>query len=310
MDFLLGGVAAMGAGIFSNPFDVIKTRMQLQGELATPGSHPIHYRGVGHAMWVVAKADGILALQKGLTPALMFQFVLNGTRLGLFQTLDNAGWTRDAEGTVNPFLSVLCGATCGVCGAAVGSPFYLIKTQIQAQCSRVDLAVGHQHQHNGGWLSALGHIYKKYGIKGLWRGLEGTIPRTAVASSAQLSTFGKSKQLLENQSPKLKEKPILCAFLASFLSGAVMVCCMTPFDVVSTRLYNQGVDSNGRGLLYKNVLDCLLKTWYTEGIRGLYKGFIPQYVRGAPHTVLCLVFWDRLKSMRNQYFENTSAVGE
>lgn len=71
-----------------------------------------------------------------------------------------------------------------------------------------------------------------------------------------------------------------------------------------------GVDSNGRGLLYKNVLDCLLKTWYTEGIRGLYKGFIPQYVRGAPHTVLCLVFWDRLKSMRNQYFENTSAVGE
>lgn len=33
-------------------------------------------------MWVVAKADGILALQKGLTPALMFQFVLNGTRYG------------------------------------------------------------------------------------------------------------------------------------------------------------------------------------------------------------------------------------
>lgn len=30
MDFLLGGIAAMGAGIFSNPFDVIKTRMQLQ----------------------------------------------------------------------------------------------------------------------------------------------------------------------------------------------------------------------------------------------------------------------------------------
>lgn len=35
-------------------------------------------------------------------------------------------------------------------------------------CSRVDLAVGHQHQHNGGWLSALGHIYKKYGIKGVY----------------------------------------------------------------------------------------------------------------------------------------------
>lgn len=44
-------------------------------------------------------------------------------------------------------------------------------------------------------------ILKFITLIGLWRGLEGTIPRTAVASSAQLSTFGKSKQLLENQSP-------------------------------------------------------------------------------------------------------------
>ena len=30
---LTGGVAACGAGIFSNPLEVVKTRMQLQGEL-------------------------------------------------------------------------------------------------------------------------------------------------------------------------------------------------------------------------------------------------------------------------------------
>lgn len=33
MDFLVGGAAGVGAGFFSNPFDVVKTRMQLQGEL-------------------------------------------------------------------------------------------------------------------------------------------------------------------------------------------------------------------------------------------------------------------------------------
>jgi len=31
-DFVLGGVAAMGAVMFTNPIDVVKTRMQLQGD--------------------------------------------------------------------------------------------------------------------------------------------------------------------------------------------------------------------------------------------------------------------------------------
>ena len=34
---------------------------------------------------------------------------------------------------------------------------------------------------------------------------------------------------------------LLIPFTASTLSGCVIVACMTPFDVVSTRLYNQKV---------------------------------------------------------------------
>lgn len=82
MDFLIGGTAAVGAGFFTNPLEVLKTRMQLQGELRAKGEHAIYYRNVLHAGYVVAKNDGILALQKGLTPALLVQLVMNGMRLG------------------------------------------------------------------------------------------------------------------------------------------------------------------------------------------------------------------------------------
>lgn len=83
MEFVIGGTAAVGAGFFTNPLEVLKTRMQLQGELQAKGKHAVHYKNILHAGYVVAKNDGILALQKGLVPALWVQWILNGVRLGM-----------------------------------------------------------------------------------------------------------------------------------------------------------------------------------------------------------------------------------
>ncbi|GBP68739.1 Solute carrier family 25 member 35 [Eumeta japonica] len=80
MDFLIGGVAGAGASFFTNPMDVIKTRLQLQGELKAPDSYKVRYRGFLHAIYVITKMDGITALQSGLTPALLLGFSLNFVR--------------------------------------------------------------------------------------------------------------------------------------------------------------------------------------------------------------------------------------
>src|SRR5258708_6705600 len=51
---------------------------------------------------------------------------------------------------------------------------------------------------------------------------------------------------------------------------------MQPADTALTRVYNQptvvGPDGRLRGTLYKNPIDCLWKTFKTEGIYGWYKG--------------------------------------
>jgi len=79
------------------------------------------------------------------------------------------------------------------------------------------------------------------------------------------------------------------------LSGVVVVMTMTPFDVVSTRLYNQGTDSAGRGLLYRGVVDCFVRTFAAEGFWGLYKGCGALFFRLGPHTVLSLVIWNQVQ---------------
>lgn len=82
MEFLLGGLAASCAGFFTNPLEVLKTRLQFQGELKAKGKHPIHYKNTFHAVYVIVKNEGIVALQRGLVSATYVQFIMNGSRLG------------------------------------------------------------------------------------------------------------------------------------------------------------------------------------------------------------------------------------
>ena len=55
------------------------------------------------------------------------------------------------------------------------------------------------------------------------------------------------------------------AFLASIISGFFVSCAMAPFDLLSTRFYNQGIDENGKG--YCNIqwtVDTALQMIFTR----------------------------------------------
>lgn len=300
-EFTCGGLAACFAGVFTNPLEVVKTRMQLQGELLRKGQYTIHYKNSFHAFYTIGKTDGLLALQKGLVPALWYQLFMNGVRLGTYQVLINMGLTRDKDGNVIWARSVLAGAVSGCFGAAVGSPFYMVKTHLQARANQ-SIAVGTQHLHDTMW-KGFTSIFKKHGIRGLWRGTTAAISRVMVGSAAQLSTFSTAKQYIVDL--KLFEwQSVFNSLLASMLSGVAVVACMTPFDVVSTRMYNQPTNAHGHGTMYKSVPDAFVKIFQSEGLWGFYKGWGPSFFRLVPHTVLSLVFWDQLRFLHHRYTQS------
>ncbi|XP_076451831.1 solute carrier family 25 member 35-like [Babylonia areolata] len=293
VEFLLGGMATCAAGFFTNPLEVVKTRMQLQGELKATGQYNIHYRNAFHAFWTIARNDGVTALQSGLVPALYYQFFMNGVRLGIYQVLINMGFTHK-EGELSIPRSIAAGALAGCLGASLASPFYMVKTHLQSQAVK-EIAVGFQHSH-GSMSEGLRAIYSEHGMLGLWRGVSGAAGRVTVGSAAQLSSFSAAKDMVV-KTKIFPENSWLNAFVASMLSGLAVTMFMTPFDVVSTRLYNQGLDSGGRGLLYSGVGDAFIKIFRTEGLWGFYKGWAASYFRLGPHTVLSLVFWDEFRKL-------------
>lgn len=120
LDFALGALACCAACVFTNPLEVVKTRLQLQGELRARGSYQRHYRGVLQALWVVGRTDGLRGLQKGLSVGLMYQGVMNGVRLGSYSYCEALGVTSFHGG------SLLSGAGAGALGAFIASPAYLV----------------------------------------------------------------------------------------------------------------------------------------------------------------------------------------
>ncbi|KAK0135847.1 Solute carrier family 25 member 34 [Merluccius polli] len=298
LDFALGALACCGACVFTNPLEVVKTRLQLQGELQAWGSYQRHYRGVLQALWMVAHTDGIRGLQKGLSVGLMYQGLMNSVRLGTYSYCEAAGITSVGGG------SIFSGAVAGALGAFIASPAYLVKTHLQAQTVET-IAVGHQHHHQG-VSSAFATIYRREGIIGLWRGVNGAVPRVMVGSAAQLATFSSAKEWVSH-AQWFSPNSWLIALISAMISGVAVTITMTPFDVVSTRLYNQPVDKLRRGRLYSGFSDCFLKVCRAEGPLGLYKGMGPVFLRLGPHTVLSMLFWD---IMRHSTYQGNQTMGK
>jgi hypothetical protein len=82
-------------------------------------------------------------------------------------------------------------------------------------------------------------------------------------------------------------------FICSFVAGFVATVLTSPVDVAKTRIMNQKPKADG-SLEYKGLFECLYKTTRTEGFFGLYKGFTPNFLRLAPHTILMLMIYEQL----------------
>ena len=283
--FVAGGLAACIAVTVTNPIELIKIRMKLQGEMSASAAKV--YKNPIQGMAVIFKNEGIKGLQKGLNAAYIYQIGLNGSRLGFYEPIRsslNQLFFPDQEPhkVQSVGVNVFSGAASGIIGAVIGSPLFLVKTRLQSYSEFIK--IGEQTHYTGVW-NGLVTIFKTEGVKGLFRGIDAAILRTGAGSSVQLPIYNTAKNILV-KNDLMKDGPAL-HLTASTISGLGVAVVMNPWDVILTRIYNQ------KGDLYKGPIDCLVKTVRIEGVTALYKGFAAQVFRIAPHTIMCLTFMEQ-----------------
>lgn len=251
--FIAGAIAACGAVTFTNPIELIKTRMQLQGELSKADkSIPKLYKNPFQAFSVIYKNEGIRGLQKGLIAGYLYQIGLNGCRFGFYEPgrkviteLIDPDSIKDGVVPQALTVNVLAGILSGTAGAIIANPLFLVKTRMQSYSLPTkpntqptpNQVVGQQTYYRSPF-AGLSQIFKTEGIKGLFRGVDAAVLRTGAGSGVQLPSYFFTKNFVTSHN-LVSPDSVLLHFISSSVAGLSVAIVMNPWDVVLTRVYNQ-----------------------------------------------------------------------
>lgn len=285
---MLSGALAGCTGVtFSNPFDHAKVRLQLQGELKAQGKYEVFFKNSFDCVYKIAKYEGILKVQNGLSAAYCYHILMNGTRLGSYESVKTFFKRHTSLKENSSALNLATGMAAGFIGSAISLPFTLVKVRLQSD---------HPHQetrHNyKGLIHAFRCIWRTEGPRGFLHGINIWPIALAWTSGVQLTIYDLNKNILTKKLGFTDS--LLTQCVSAIIAGLAIPVFCNPTDCLATRMLNQKWD-HGHGVKYNGLFDCMVKTARIEGIRGLYKGFTGFASRQVPHTLISLVSFEFYK---------------
>lgn len=119
-------------------------------------------------------------------------------------------------------------------------------------------------------------------------------------TTAQFASYDQIKQMLLYNTNGMFKDDSITHFLAGSMAGFVATVVCSPVDVVKTKIFfaqQSAVSSASRGvgggttaaavaaveLPYRGMMDCFVKTWKQDGLRGFFKGFSASFIRYVIH---------------------------
>ncbi|NWU55776.1 UCP3 protein, partial [Dromas ardeola] len=159
-----------------------------------------------------------------------------------------------------------------------------------------------------GVLGTLSTMVRTEGPRSLYSGLAAGLQRQMSFASIRIGLYDSVKQLY---TPKGAESTGLAArVLAGCTTGAVAVACAQPTDVVKVRFQANGAmpDSARR---YSGTVDAYRTIAREEGVRGLWRGTLPNIARNAIVNCGELVTYDLIKDalLRAQLMTGEDGAG-
>jgi solute carrier family 25 (mitochondrial oxoglutarate transporter), member 11 len=142
--------------------------------------------------------------------------------------------------------------------------------------------------------SIIASVVKNDGLLGMYKGVDAAIGRQMVYGTARIGLHRSfSDKLVEWNSGN--SISFFQKTLSGMLSGSIAVCIGTPFDIALVRLQSDGMAAPQDRRNYKNVFDALIRTTKEEGVAALYKGLMPNILRGMSMNVGMMACYDQAK---------------
>ncbi|KAF7846373.1 hypothetical protein BT93_L4488 [Corymbia citriodora subsp. variegata] len=284
-------IAGLSAGFVStivvHPLDIIKTRMQLD-----TSAHPL-LNSSRSVLQDILRNEGptrLAALYRGLTPNL----VGNASGWGLYFLWYKQGQdlVRKARGyssihQMNSLDYIIASAGAGAASAVLTNPIWVIKTRMLSTSS----------QAQGAYPSMLSGLKSIYRIEG-WRGyFHGLIPALFGVTHGALyfvayenmKKWRRQQYGSENAELTNTDTTVISA-LSKVFAGSTTY----PSQVVRARL--QKYDPAATVVVARPGLIAITKDlWHNEGVRGFYKGLLPNLARVVPSTCVTFLVYENAR---------------
>ena len=142
--FLYGGLSCQFAVLFTNPIDVVKTRMQLSGELSGSSAQSAAAGARRPGLVAVAQSlaanEGPRAFYRGFTASILREALYSSTRMGLYEPLKELLAPGVSPSNTSLSVRIIAGGLAGALGALVSNPTDLVRVRMQVSRMAVALA--------------------------------------------------------------------------------------------------------------------------------------------------------------------------
>jgi len=156
-----------------------------------------------------------------------------------------------------------------------------------------------EYQYSGLY-DAFSTIIRREGVMALYTGVGPTVCRASVLAAVEMAMY----DVLRDRVAELMSLHVssvlvhaITALIASFFSAFAS----NPFDMARSRIMNQPT-SNGRGVLYRGPIDCLIKSIKLEGLSALMAGFWAFFYRLGPNTMITFIVLEQLRLYLRRIF--------
>lgn len=203
-------------------------------------------------------------------------------------------------GPIGAYEHLLAGVSGGVVSTIVLHPLDLIKIRFAVN----DGKVNSRRPTYSGLRHAFTSILGQEGVKGFYKGVTPNLVGAGSAWGLYFLIYNTMKTALA--SGEQRQLSASSHLLAASHAGLVTLAITNPIWVVKTRLCLQyGTTPHEISTLdpaknYKGMMDALYQIGKYEGIRGLYKGFVPG-LWGVSHGAIQFMAYEELKASYNAY---------
>ncbi|KAK2609346.1 hypothetical protein QQS21_002127 [Conoideocrella luteorostrata] len=271
--FCGGGVAGAVSRTVVSPLERLKILLQVQS-----AGRDAYKLSVGQALGKMWKEEGWRGFMRGngtncvrIVPYSAVQFSsYNFYKRNIFESYPGQD--------LAPLTRLVCGGIAGITSVFFTYPLDIVRTRLSIQTASFS-ELGQKPRKMPGMWATMTQMYKtEGGMAALYRGIIPTVAGVAPYVGLNFMVYESVRKYLTydgEQNPGAARK-----LLAGAISGAVAQTFTYPFDVLRRRF--QINTMSGMGYQYKGVIDAIRVIVGQEGVRGLYKGIVPNLLKVAP----------------------------